>query len=400
MMSTSLTLKAPKIFSETVKPSRYKVLYGGRGSGKSWWAADYLLLKSIEKKIRVLCTREFQTSIKDSVHKLLSDRINDHGLTEFFEITKDAIRSVTGSEFIFKGLRRNINEIKSTEGIDYCWVEEAEAVSEHSWEILTPTIRKPGSEIWIVFNPDSPDDATYRRFVKQPPTNAIVIHANWSDNPYFPEVLDDERKYDKQHNEDIYDWKWGGVPRIMTDAQVFHKKFIVDEFETPKNVDRFFIGIDYGFAADPTAMTRSFVVMRTLYIDYEAYGHHIETDNLPDLFERVPEWYKWPIKADSARPETTSYLRRHTGADIRSAKKWSGSVQDGVEYLRGFEKIVIHPRCKNLIQEFKLYSYKIDRNTGDILPVIVDAHNHGIDSLRYGHDGYIGGGSGWNWSVG
>jgi len=185
-----LKIKTSEVFEPLGDPWRYKVLMGGRGSGKSWAVADFLLAMGAAKPIRVLCTREFQTSIKDSVHKLLTDRIGVYGIGWFYTITEAAIRGANGTEFIFKGLRRNINEIKSTEGIDIAWVEEAQAVSEESWQILTPTIRQPGSEIWIVFNPDSPDDATYRRFVINRPENCLLIVANYKDNAFFPDVLE------------------------------------------------------------------------------------------------------------------------------------------------------------------------------------------------------------------
>lgn len=382
-----LKIKTSKVFEPLKDPWRYKVLMGGRGSGKSWAVADFLLAMGAAKPIRVLCTREFQTSIKDSVHKLLTDRINVYGIGWFYTITEAAIRGNNGTEFIFKGLRRNINEIKSTEGIDIAWVEEAQAVSEESWQILTPTVRKPGSEIWIVFNPDSPDDATYKRFVTNKPENCLLIVANYKDNAFFPDVLEVERKHDLEFNADIYDWKWLGQPRVMTDAQVFRNKFEVKDFESVK-VDRYFYGADWGFAADPTTLVRCFMRANCLYIDHEAWGVHCDISDTPKLFDGIPDARKWPIKADSARPETISYMRQQ-GYNISGAKKWAGSVEDGIAYLRSFDRIYIHPRCKHVIEEFKLYGYKVDRNTGDILPVIVDAHNHGIDALRYSLDGYI-----------
>ena len=177
---------------------RYKVAYGGRGSGKSYGYADACLLKALQKKIRVLCARQLQTSIKDSVHKLLCDRISAHGLDEWFEITQQAIRCKNGSEFIFKGIQNNVQEIKSMEGIDICWVEEAQSVSEESWEILIPTIRKEGSEIWVSFNPDREEDSTYQRFVVNPPRDCKSVLINYMDNPWFPEVLRREMEYCKE----------------------------------------------------------------------------------------------------------------------------------------------------------------------------------------------------------
>lgn len=339
--------------------------------------------------LRILCAREFQTSIADSVHKLISDQIDSLGLTDEYEVGRNYIRSRVGSEFLFKGIRHNIKEIKSTEGIDICWVEEAEAVSAESWDVLIPTIRKEQSEIWIGFNPREEDAPTYKRFVLQPPPNSIVQKVNWRDNPNFPEVLNQERLYLKEVDpEGAYLNVWEGEPLTMTDAIIFKGRYSVEEFDTPDDIDRFFFGTDWGFAHDATALNRSFVRDHILYIDQEANGVGVELDELPQLFDSVEGSRSWPIKADASRPETISHVRKK-GFRIIAAKKWAGSVEDGIEYLRSFKKIVIHPRCKHTAEEFRLYSYKVDKNTGDILPVIVDAFNHHIDAIRYSLDGYI-----------
>ena len=176
------------------KQSRYRILYGGRGGSKSWGIARALLIKGIKGTIRVLCAREFQTSIKDSVHKLLSDQIYELGLEAHYEVTQATIRGINGTEFIFAGIKNNINGLKSIEGIDICWCEEANNISAHSWGILVPTIRKENSEIWVSFNPELPTDETWKRFVLNPPEQSVIQKINWSDNPWFPEVLDIERR--------------------------------------------------------------------------------------------------------------------------------------------------------------------------------------------------------------
>lgn len=366
---------------------RYKVAYGGRGSTKSWTVARSLILLSLQSKIRILCTRQLQTSIKDSVHKLLCDSISDLGFTKFFTITRDAIRSYNGSEFIFKGLQNNINEIKSIEGIDYCWVEEAQSVSEDSWTILIPTIRKENSEIWITFNPDRDEDATYQRFIKNSPPDSIVQLVNYNDNPWFPETLRKEMEYDKQVDFGKYEHVWLGKTVIDTEAQVYHGKFELKEFETPDN-SIFYYGADWGFANDPTAIIRCFIQEQCLYIDYEAGGVGIEFEELPTLFDSIPDIRKWEIRADSARPETISYMSRQHFR-IKACPKWKGSVEDGIEYIRSFRKIYVHPRCKRTYEEFKFYSYKQDKNTGDVLPIVLDKDNHYMDALRYALNPYI-----------
>lgn len=330
----------------------------------------------------MLCAREIQSSIADSVHKLLGEQINAMGLTRFYDIQKTRIIGANGTEFIFKGLRHNVQEIKSTEGIDICWVEEAQSVSEESWSVLIPTIREKDSEIWITFNPIEESDPTYQRFVVNPPPDSIVKFVSWRNNPWFPDVLRRELDYLKRVDFDAYRHIWEGETRTISDAVIFRGKVEVRPFETPPDVERFFYGADWGFSQDPTVLVRAFVIDRTLFVDHEAYGIGIDIDKTPELFDRVPESRKWPIFADSARPETVSYMKR-TGFNISSAPKWGGSVEDGIAFLRSYEKIVVHERCRHFAEETRLYKYKVDQRTGEVLPVIVDAHNHAIDALRY-----------------
>jgi len=376
-----------KLLFLLTEKKRYKIAYGGRGSGKSWTVARCLILLAMQSKVRILCTRQLQTSIANSVHKLLSDSIELLGLSEYFEITRDTIRCYNGSEFFFKGIQNNINEIKSIEGIDFCWVEEAQSVSNDSWEVLIPTIRKENSEIWITFNPDREEDATYQRFVKNTPPDSILQLVNYNDNAWFPEVLKKEMEYCKEVDFGKYEHIWLGKTVIDTEAQVYHGKFELKEFETPEKVTLYY-GADWGFANDPTAVIRCFIKEQCLYIDYESGGVGIEFEELPSLFDKVPEIRKWDIRADAARPETISYMSRQ-GYKIKACPKWKGSVEDGIEYIRSFRRIYVHPRCKHTYEEFKFYSYKQDKNTGDILPVVLDKDNHYMDALRYALNPYI-----------
>ena len=386
-MATTQRIKVPPAFKGlSVKGKRYKVYYGGRGSGKSWACARVLLARGFERPIRILCAREIQKSISDSVHKLLSEQLEEMGLGGFYDITRDAIRGQNGTEFIFKGLRANPQEIKSMEGIDICWVEEAQAVSAESWDVLIPTIRKPGSEIWVTFNPLDEQDPTYQRFIVNPSADALVRKVNFDENPYFPEVLRKEMEWLKSRDYQAYLHVWEGEVRKHSNALVFGGRFTVEDFDTPRDA-RFYHGADWGFAQDPTTLIRCFIDGRRLYIDQEAWGIGVEIDKTPALFDAIESSRRWPIKADCARPETISYMRRQ-GFNITAAKKWQGSVEDGIEFLKTFD-IVIHPRCQHTIDEFNHYSYKIDKQTDDILPQIVDANNHLCDSLRYSLDGLI-----------
>lgn len=402
-------------------PSRYKVPYGGRGSAKSWGVAGVAATLGSVRPLRILCVRELQNSIQESILRLIENRINDLNLSPYYDIQKQGIYGYNGTEFIFLGIKSDPAKIKSTEGIDICIVEEAEKVSEQSWKILIPTIRKSGSEIWVVFNPRDESDPTYKRFVLKPPPTARVCEINWHDNPWFPNVLEIERQYavslindaadddERAQAQADYDHVWEGKTQKNSQAAIFRKRVVIEEFDPPENV-RFHFGADWGFANDPTALIRFWIDNNELFIDHEAFGYQTELDQLFKLFagkvSMTPEQQRlwtpadefkypgipgardWPIKADCARPETISYMRGQ-GFNIAAAEKWQGSVEDGITHIQAFRKIHIHTRCKKMQEEARLYSYKVDRVTGDVLPIIVDANNHGWDAIRYGLDGYI-----------
>lgn len=376
------------------KPSRYKVLYGGRGSAKSWSIATYILLRCLEQpELLVLCARELQKSIDDSVHALLKDRIRQLGLDDYFFITRTRITCVNGSAIFYSGLRDNIKKIKSMEGVDIVWVEEAETVSDDSWEVLIPTIRKAGSEIVISFNPDQEEDPVYERFVVNRPPSTLRRFVSWRDNPWFNEVLDQERRYLEKIDPEAYQHVYEGKCRKISGAQIFRERYSVEVFEAPEGAI-FLGGADWGFSQDPTACTRMYLTsepsgivgvpdIEELWITHEAWGIGIEIDETPALFDaEIPHARSLPMLADSARPETISYMRRQ-GFRISKADKWEGCVEDGVAHMKGFKRIHIHQRCRHTRDEFKLYSFKVDKKTKKILPIIVDANNHCIDSIRY-----------------
>lgn len=401
----------PRKFQGLFRPNRYKIMYGGRGAAKSRSVAAALVTLAHCSKKRILCTREYQSSIGDSVYKLLVDQIDRLKLRPYFHITlRSIVHKSTGSEFLFKGLRRDISSIKSTEGIDIVWIEEAQSVSEDSWKVLIPTIRQPGSEIWITFNPEAVDDPTYKRFVLKADPSWFVVKVNWDDNPYFPADLELERAYMLANDPEAYEHVWNGFPLVLSNAVIFKARTKVWSFETPNTVKNFKFGLDFGFAADPTVGIRSWIdeAANELYIDHEAVGYGVELDHIPAMlagdcpdkknpqwenpqhYEGIPGALQWSWRADSARPETISYIRRK-GFQIDAAKKWAGSVEDGITHLKGFKCINIHERCKNMAQESRLYSWKVEKLTGAIQPIPVDAHNHGWDAARYALDGYISG---------
>ncbi|QDH17418.1 PBSX family phage terminase large subunit [Swingsia samuiensis] len=382
-MTNQILIDIPPVFGDFEQYYRYRIWYGGRGSSKSWTVARVLVALAVSKPIRVLCCREFQNSIADSSKKLLADQIDELGLSRWFDITDTSIRSSVGSEFLFKGLARNAQGIKSTEGIDICWVEEAQTTSAHSLELLVPTIRKAGSEIWFTYNPENDDDPVHKLMLSlQDDAKALVRKVNWQDNPWFPAELNDERLRLLKSDPEKYDHIWEGECRTISEAVIFKNRVVVEEFETPYDA-RFYFGADWGFSQDPTALVRCFISDDILYIDYEAFGHGVEMDELPELFDRIQGSRDWPILADSSRPETISYMANRFRFRISAVDKWPGSVEDGVERLKAFTKIVVHPRCVNLAKEFRMYSYVVDKRSGDILPKIEDKWNHGIDALRY-----------------
>lgn len=380
-----ININIPSAFSFLAEPHRYKCAYGGRGRGASWSFARVLVAMAASSKKRILCTREYQNSIKDSVYKILVDQIEQLGLQPYYNISKTEITSKCGSEFIFKGLQHPL-EIKSIEGIDIAWLEEAQNVSESSWAFIIPTVRKDNSEIWMSWNTGSEDDPTYQRFVKNKPDDCTSKLLTYKDNPYFPTTLKKEMEYCKRVDYDAYLHIWEGLPQKLSHALVFKNKFITGEdFEAPYGT-KFYYGADWGFANDPTALIRCFIIGNELFIDYEACGVGIEFEELPQLFDSVPGVRDHEIPADSSRPETISYVKRQ-GFIIKPCRKTSatkqGFVKDGISFLKKFEKIHIHQRCKHVQDEFEHYSYKVDKKTDEVLPILLDSFNHCIDALRY-----------------
>lgn len=384
------------------KKAPYKIYWGGRGSAKSWGVAEALVRLAAALPLRILCTREFQVSIKDSSHKILKDTIERLGFGAWFTVTKESITSRVGAEFIFKGLHNNDQGIKSTEGIDVTWVEEAQTVTAASWRSLTPTVRrKDGAEIWVTYNLIDEKDATHQRFVAHTRPGSIVHKVNYDSNPYFPEGLREEMETDRDTDYSLYEHVWLGMPLKRSKAIILSDRYRVADFDDDlwKQAPRLLYGADFGFAQDPSTLLRMFIITRPtsgrrLYISHEAYGVGVEQDEMPEFYDSVPGARDWPIKADAARPETISYLRRQ-GFNIEAAEKWDGSVKDGIAFLRGFTEIVIHTRCVKTAAEAYLYRYKVDPKVVDeqgqpeVLPIVVDKYNHCWDAARYGLDGYI-----------
>lgn len=395
------------VFERLAQPSRYKAVHGGRGSGKSHVLAELLVRRCIEAApVRAVCIREVQRSLDQSVKRLVEDKIQALGLGPFFRVRADHILGPRGGRIIFQGMQAHTAEsIKSLEGYDIAWVEEAQSLSARSLDLLRPTLRRPGSELWFSWNPTRPADPVDALFRggagpgggepegAGPPDarvpdavvpDVVIIEANWYHNPHFPDVLRAEMEWDRARDPAKHAHVWQGGYRRVGEARVF-RNWRVEAFETPADV-RFRLGADWGFAADPTVLLRCFLAGRTLYVDHEAWAVGCEIDRTPALFDTVPGARRWPITADSARPETISYMRRHGFGAIRPAVKGTGSVEDGIEFLKAHD-IVVHPRCTHLAEELALYSYRTDPRTGEILPELEGGTDHAIDALRYAVEG-------------
>ena len=337
--------------------------------------------------LRILCTREFQASIKESFHAELKAAIaSTPWLEAHYDVGVDYLRGRNGTEFIFRGLRHNTGSIKSLAKIDLTVVEEAEDVPEDSWLALEATVfRQPKAELWPIWNPRTEGSPVDKRFRQNPPDGALMAEVNWHDNPWFPAGLDALRRREHERLDPAtYAHIWEGAYLKNSDAQVFAGKYRIAEFEPEPSWDGPYIGLDHGFAQDPAAAIKAWVGGDTLYVEREAGGVGIELDELAQVVLRaIPEAATHVVRADSARPDANSYLKRNGLPKIVGSVKGKGSVEDGIQFIRSFREVVIHPRCPNTIHEFGLYSYKVDRLTGDILPTPVDANNHWIDALRY-----------------
>jgi phage terminase large subunit len=376
----------PRVYLDVLNPkvpARYRGGWSGRGATKSWTFTRGLLLRALVKPELILCAREFMNSIADSVHRTLCDQIDLLELGAYFKPQLTSIEGTNGSEFIFSGIRNNVQKIKSTEGVTIAFLEEAEATSSDSWQVIIPTIRKAGSEIWVIFNPNQSTDATYERMITNPPPRALIVKSSWRDNPWLSADAIEEKDYLQRVDPDAYLHVWEGECNVAGDAQVFKGKFRIEAFEPKPEWEGPYHGADWGFSVDPSVLVKLWICGNILYIEWEAYKIGCDIDKTPALFDTVPRAREYTIRADSARPETISYMQQNGYPKIISVTKRKDSVEDGIAFLRSFEVIIIHPRCVHTAQEFHLYSYKRDRISGDILPDLEERNDHAVDACRY-----------------
>jgi phage terminase large subunit len=377
------------------KSSRYKVLMGGRGGGKSHSIAKALLVQGMERKHRILCARELQTSISDSVHKLLADQIAGLGLESFYEVQRSAIYGRNGTEFLFAGLRHNINSIKSMEGITRVWIEEAQTVSRASWDTLIPTIRHEGSEIWISFNPQLDTDETFVRFVKTPPPDCIVQRVNWSDNPWFPDVLRQEMETLKERDHDAYLWIWEGHTKQVLDGAIYaneirkataEQRFTRVPYDAAKPVQTFW---DLGRADMTSIWFAQQVGFEFRLIDFYQNRGHALAHYLKALQERPYVygvcWLPHDAKHELlASDRTIEQQIKDSGREVRIVP--NVRVADGINALR-----TLFPRCwfdadkcADGLNALRRYRYAVNPETGQwSREPLHDDSSHASDSLRY-----------------
>lgn len=399
------TILIPKRMELLLYPRRFKVFYGGRGSGKTANVVSYLIEKARFRNSRVGCFREIQNSIKESSYAELVDEINRKGHTQEYRCVDGEItHHTTRSKFVFRGLWRNITAIKGMAGLTDVFCEESENISQVSWDTLIPTVRAAGSEIIIVFNPNKETDPTWTNFVEPyidkmvdgiyQDDDIVVVNVNYVHNPWFTEELKQHMNQMKAVDYDRYLWVYEGKFNKRSDEQVFGGKWRIDNFEVKPEWHGPYFGMDFGFSTDPTAMVEVYIEelpggRRNIYINREYGRVGLEITDTPAAMEQSfpmakrARWY-----ADCARPETISHIKR-SGFDIHPCTKWPGSVEDGVTWLRGCDSIVIHERCKEMQNEAAMYSYKVDKLTGNVLTDIVDAYNHYWDAVRYALNDHI-----------
>jgi len=377
-------------------PMRYKGAKGGRGSAKSWSYARALLIKGAGKKLRILCAREVQKSIKQSVHKLLRDQISALGLGDFYDVLETEIRGKNGTEFSFAGLAdHTVDSIKSFEGCDIVWIEEAHSVSKRSWDVLLPTIRKDGSEIWFTFNPELETDATYEMFVTQKPEDAVVVHVNWSDNPWFPAVLEKERLRAKQTMTDVdYQNIWEGKCRPTVSGAIYSDEVAAAEAggricNAPYDPTlKVHVVFDLGWN---DAMSISLVqrhasevrVIENIEDSFKTLDHYSA-----ELKKKNMNWGNVYLPHDG---RTKNYQTGKSAEQVMQELGWTVRItpnmalEDGIRMTRMVFGRFYFDKTKagRLVQCAKRYRRRINSQTKEPEEPLHDEWSHGADNLRY-----------------
>lgn len=393
----------PKKLQFLFKPARYKVAYGGRGSGKSWGFARALLVIGAGKPIRVLCTREVQKSIQQSVHQLLKDQIEALGLSDFYEVFEKEIRGKNGTEFYFSGLSdQTAATLKSFEGVDVCWCEEAQTISKKSWNILTPTIRRAGSEIWVTYNPELESDETHRRFVIEPPPNCVTVLMNYMDNPYFTQELEDERTHALATMKDEeYAHIWGGQCKPAVEGAIYFdamSKTIqagrICSVPHDGNLKTHLV-FDLGMADSMTIILVQKVSSEIRIIHYIEGNQRTLADYSSEL--KALRLDDQPMNWGTVWLPHDGFHKKHqTGIDDRQVMEGLGwtvdpngvpniEVTTGIDRAReAFPRIYFNKeRTERLVECLKRYRWNINAKTGQAVQPLHDEFSHGADAFRY-----------------
>ena len=377
------------------QPKRYKVIHGGRGSAKSWSVARALVSIGATKPIRVLCARETQKSIQESVHRLLKDQIESLGLDQFYTIQENKIPGTNGTEFTFAGIRQQgVANLKSYEGTDICWVEEAQVVTKKSWDVLIPTIRKPGSEIWVTFNPELDTDETFSRFVVRPPEESVIIEMNWQDNPWFPPELDKERRQWLDRDPVGYLTTWEGKCRPAVEGAIYANEIEATQREgriraVPYDPQlKVHTVWDLGWNDSMSIICVQRVASEVRVVDYIEDSHRTIDSYVMQLQERKWNWGTDYIPHDGAHRDfksgkSTQELLQTLGRNVQVLAR--GNPEEGIRLAR-----MIFPRtyfdadrCTELVNHLKRYRRQINQVTQEAGAPLHDEHSHAADAFRY-----------------
>jgi phage terminase large subunit len=395
-LSVSKTrIEIPQKLLPLFQPKRYKVIHGGRGSAKSWSVARALVSIGATKPIRVLCARETQKSIQESVHRLLKDQIESLGLDQFYTIQENKILGTNGTEFTFAGIRQQgVANLKSYEGTDICWVEEAQVVTKKSWDVLIPTIRKPGSEIWVTFNPELDTDETFSRFVVRPPEESVIIEMNWQDNPWFPPELDKERRQWLDRDPVGYLTTWEGKCRPAVEGAIYANEIEATQREgriraVPYDPQlKVHTVWDLGWNDSMSIICVQRVASEVRVIDYIEDSHRTIDSYVMQLQERKWNWGTDYIPHDGAHRDfksgkSTQELLQTLGRNVQVLAR--GNPEEGIRLAR-----MIFPRtyfdadrCTELVNHLKRYRRQINQVTQEAGAPLHDEHSHAADAFRY-----------------
>ena len=396
--NATLTRAVPNWALPLLRPKRYKFVKGGRGSGKSHEMAEQLVEACVlDPNLSAVCIREVQKSMRFSSKRLVENKIRALGVSRLFRILETHIERIGGTGIIlFQGMQdHTADSIKSLEGFRVAWIEEASSISARSLQLLIPTIRSDNpdsdaeAEIWATWNPDLDTDAIEQLAAKLAnDPDAIIIHVNYDENPHLPVTLYKEVQRFIKTDPEAFDHVYKGGYNTKSRAQIFAGKWVVDEFDPQPHWDGPYHGLDFGFADDQMAAVRLWIGdyggAEALYIEREAYATRLSIDAHYDFLERrLPDIAHYEVRCDNARPDSIDYLERHGLPFAVPCSKGKGSVESGIEFIGSFAKIIIHTRCENMIDEAKLYKYKVDSKSGQVLPTIVDKFNHLWDAARY-----------------